>query len=128
MAVSDAEQTVKLNLKEITLQRSSSKKRPVLVVLQGRAIGQTISLDKARTIIGRGSQADLVLRDEIASRLHVEIICLESEGAITEYYLNDLESTNGTFLNGRKLTSQQLLEDGDKIKVGHHLHEVRDAR
>lgn len=119
--MSDAEQTVKLNLKEITLQRSSSKKRPVLVVLQGQAIGQTISLDKAHTVIGRGSQADLVLRDEIASRMHVEIICLESEGAITEYYLNDLDSTNGTFLNGRKLISQQLLEDGDKIKVGHHL-------
>jgi len=119
--VSDAEQTVKLNVKEITLQRSSSKKRPVLVVLQGNAIGQTISLDQERTIIGRGTQADLMLRDEIASRQHAEIIRLESEGAIAEYYLNDLESTNGTFLNDRKLTSQQLLEDGDKIKVGHHL-------
>src|SRR4029078_7119389 len=36
-------------------------------------------------------------------------------------YLNDLDSTNGTFLNDRKLTSQQLLEECDKIKAGTHL-------
>ncbi len=38
-----------------------------------------------------------------------------------EYYVNDLDSTNGTFLNGAKVTSQQLLQDGDKIKIGNHL-------
>jgi two-component system, cell cycle response regulator len=117
--VSDTEQTVKLNVREIA-PRSKSK-RPVLVVLQGPALGQTVPLDKARLVIGRGSQADFSIRDEIASRLHAEIICQEVEGAITEYYVNDLGSTNGTYLNGTKINGQQLLEDGDKIKVGNHL-------
>jgi len=45
--------------------------------------------------------------------------CLEE--SCVEYYVNDLGSTNGTFLNGAKVTSQQLLQDGDKIKVGNHL-------
>jgi diguanylate cyclase (GGDEF)-like protein len=117
--VSDAEQTIKLDVREVT-PRSKSK-RPVLVVLQGHAIGQTVALDKSCMTIGRGSQADLVIRDEIASRLHAEIIRLEVEGAIAEYYVNDLGSTNGTYLNGTKITGQQLLEDGDKVKVGNHL-------
>jgi diguanylate cyclase (GGDEF)-like protein len=116
--VSDAERTVKLDLREVPL---SITKRPVLVVLQGQSIGQTVKLDKERTIVGRGSQADLVLRDEIASRQHAEIMHLCVEGDCTEYYVNDLDSTNGTFLNGTKVTSQQLLQDGDKIKIGNHL-------
>jgi two-component system cell cycle response regulator len=117
--VSDAEQTIKLDVRDVT-PRSKSK-RPVLVVLQGHAIGQTVALDKSCITIGRGSQADFVIRDEIASRLHAEIIRLEVEGAIAEYYVNDLGSTNGTYLNGTKITGQQLLEDGDKVKVGNHL-------
>src|SRR6185295_18820755 len=68
-----------------------------------------------------GSAADLVLRDDIASRAHAEIMRLDVEGDCSEYYLTDLESTNGTFLNGAKVTTQQLLQDGDKIKVGNHM-------
>jgi len=116
--VSDAERTVKLDLREVALPIT---KRPVIVILQGQSIGQTVKLDKERTIVGRGSQADLVLRDEIASRQHAEIRCLSMEDDCVEYYVSDLDSTNGTFLNGTKVTSQQLLQDGDKIKVGNHL-------
>ncbi len=116
--MSDAERTVKLDLREVPL---SIAKQPVLVILQGHSIGQTVKLDKERTIVGRGSQADLVLRDEIASRQHAEIMQLCVETSCFEYYVNDLDSTNGTFLNGAKVTSQQLLQDGDKIKIGNHL-------
>jgi len=116
--VSDAERTVKLDLREVPLPIT---KRPVIVVLQGQSIGQTVKLDKEQTIVGRGSQADLVLRDEIASRQHAEIKCLSMEDDCVEFYVTDLDSTNGTFLNGAKVTSQQLLQDGDKIKIGNHL-------
>jgi diguanylate cyclase (GGDEF)-like protein len=116
--VNDAERTIKLDLREVPL---SITKRPVLVILQGHSIGQTIQLERERTILGRGSQADLVLRDDIASRQHAEVIRLCLEGNCIEYYVNDLDSTNGTFLNGAKVTSQQLLQDGDKIKIGSHL-------
>ena len=117
--MNDAERTVKLEVKDLVAR--SSPKRPVLVVLQGQSIGQTIHLNKEQTVIGRGSQADLVLRDEIASRLHAEVTRLEAEGDVAEYYVSDLGSTNGTFLNGTKVTTQQLLEDGDKIRVGGHM-------
>ena len=116
--MSDAERTVKLDLREQTL--ATIDKRPVLVVLQGASIGQTIKVNQEYTIIGRGSQVDLVLRDEIASRQHAEILRLDQESCV-EYYLTDLGSTNGTYLNGARISSQQLLQDGDRIKVGNHL-------
>jgi len=116
--VSDPEQTLKLDLKEIQLAGS---KRPVVVVLQGDTLGQTYTLDRDRTIIGRGTLADLLLLDEVASRQHAEILRLETADNCAEYYVNDLDSTNGTFLNGTRVISQQLLQDGDKIKIGKHL-------
>ena len=116
--MSDTEHTLKLELKDITL---SNAKRPVLVILQGHPLGLTLNLDREQAIIGRGSMCDVVLRDEIASRMHAEINRLTTEGGCQEYYLRDLGSTNGTYLNGSRLTSDQLLQDGDKIKVGNHL-------
>src|SRR5215468_7353454 len=116
--MSDAERTVKLDLRDVP--QSTVKKRPVLVVLQGPSIGQTVKVDKEQTVIGRGSQADLVLRDEIASRLHAEILRLNQSTCI-EYYISDLGSTNGTYLNGARVIAQQLLEDGDRVKVGNHV-------
>lgn len=114
----DSEHTLKLNLGEILKPGS---KRPVLVMLQGQSIGLTVQLEKDRTVIGRGSMCDLVIADEIASRQHAEIVRLVVEGDCAEYYVSDLGSTNGTFLNGLKVTSEQLLQDGDKIKIGNHL-------
>jgi diguanylate cyclase (GGDEF)-like protein len=116
--VTDADHTLKLELKDIKLP---SGKRPVLVVLQGFPLGLTLSLDTEKAIIGRGTMCDIVLRDEIASRMHAEIFRLTTEGDCNEYYLRDLASTNGTYLNGARLTSDQLLQDGDKIKIGNHL-------
>lgn len=116
--MSDGERTIKLDLREVPRQTC---KRPVLVILQGHTIGTTISLESDQTVIGRGSQANVVIRDEIASRLHAEVTRLDVGGGCQEYYVSDLDSTNGTFLNGAKIISQQLLEDGDKIKIGNHL-------
>ena len=118
LELGDAERTVKLDLREVF---DSGTRRPVLVVLQGPSIGLSAEIKEERTVIGRGSSADIVLRDEIASRQHAEIVRLVSEGGFTEYYLMDRGSTNGTFLNGAGVKSQQLLQDGDKIKIGTHL-------
>ncbi len=121
--MSDAEHTLKLELKElgITLSRKNPVKRPVLIILKGQALGQTLPINQEQTVIGRGTMCDVILRDEVASRQHAEIFTLEAEPGCYEYYLKDLNSTNGTFLNGARLKDDQLLQDGDKIKIGAHL-------
>jgi diguanylate cyclase (GGDEF)-like protein len=91
------------------------------VVLQGQSLGLTVQLDRERTVIGRGTSGDVVLRDEIASRQHAEVFRIDVASDCCEYFLRDLNSTNGTFLNGARVTAQQLLQDGDKIKIGTHL-------
>src|SRR3990170_2986817 len=64
-------------------------------------------------IIGRSSSNDIVIKDEGVSRKHCAI-----EPATNSYVLKDLKSTNGTFLNDKKITSPSVLKHGDKITVG----------
>ncbi|HLG14495.1 MAG TPA: GGDEF domain-containing protein [Blastocatellia bacterium] len=116
--MNDGERTLRLDVKEVL---GAGTKRPVIVILQGQSLGLALPLQRAQTLMGRGTTCDVVLSDEIASRQHAEIIRLDSEDGCAEYYLNDLGSTNGTFLNGSRVASQQLLQDGDKIKIGNHL-------
>ena len=116
--MTDAERTIKLDAREIF---APSVRRPILVVIQGQCLGTSVGLTKAGLTIGRGSTADLVLRDDVASRQHAEIRVMESQDGCVEYYLTDLGSTNGTYLNGLKITGEQLLQDGDKVKIGDHL-------
>lgn len=64
-------------------------------------------------IIGRAGEADVVLADPEASRRHAR---LESERGIV--YVRDLESSNGTFLNGRRVSDAIEVRRGDEIDVG----------
>ncbi len=90
------------------------KKIPTLLVLKGADAGLRIPLTKDLLTIGRTAEADLVFHDEQISRRHASISCDTSNGT---YLLSDLGSTNGTFLNDRPVTRDEL-KDGDKIFVG----------
>lgn len=63
--------------------------------------------------IGRTSEADIHLDDEKASRLHCGIRCWDGE-----YYVKDLNSKNGTYLNNEQIADISKLNDGDTIRVG----------
>ena len=87
--------------------------RPRLVLPAGSGTPErTVLLTKPVTVIGRGAEADLRLHDTGVSRAHLE---LHLEG--DDVRLADLRSTNGTIVNGRKVSST-LLVDGDRIEVG----------
>lgn len=64
-------------------------------------------------VIGRAGEADVVLTDSEASRRHAR---LESERGIV--YVRDLASSNGTFLNGRRIREAIEVRKGDEIDVG----------
>jgi sigma-B regulation protein RsbU (phosphoserine phosphatase) len=68
---------------------------------------------RAKMSIGRAEDSDIYFPDQLLSRRHAEID-LRADGT----YIIDLESTNGTFLNGERLYQEQRLRDGDVIAVG----------
>ena len=64
--------------------------------------------------LGRGHDCDIVLNDKFLSHHHSRIFCEKNV-----YYLEDLDSTNGTFLNGNALSDEAIeLIDGDRIALG----------
>jgi hypothetical protein len=76
------------------------------------ADGKSIVIDRPRAVIGRSQRCDYVLSDPNVSRRHFE---LQLRGA--DWYLVDLESTNGVSVNGRRVTSSRL-SPGDEIVAG----------
>ncbi len=88
----------------------------VLTVIQGPDKGKRFELPMNEPqLIGRSSEA-LPLSDNTVSRRHAELT--PDEGV---WYLRDLHSQNGTYLNGRRLGDRALLRPGDQIRVGSSL-------
>ncbi len=84
-----------------------------LLVAGGQHDGESMPLGPRLFSIGRQQGIDLFIDDVSASRQHAEIV--EKDG---DYYLRDLASTNGTFVNGHRMGDKELLlQDEDKIRV-----------
>ncbi len=75
--------------------------------------GQHVQDVLTPAVVGRGADADVVVDDPDVSRHHAK---LEAEGGIV--YLSDLESANGTYLNGVRLQQTIEVRPGDRIDVG----------
>ncbi len=96
-------------------------RRPALVFLRGELLAVPIPLDREEVTVGRALDADIRVNDSRASRLHARISTEpNAETGETRYRLTDLDSTNGTILNGKPIT-QAFLQDGDKFEVGDQL-------
>jgi len=76
-------------------------------------------LDKPKLSIGRSSNCDIFIDDVVVSTSHAVIEKIENPdaGPETEYYIQDLGSTNGTHVNNRAVTRQKLSHD-DVIRIG----------
>lgn len=87
------------------------KLKPLLIRKGGSCSGQRLTVTCPTTTVGRGD-AEISINDPTLSGRHFLI-----EGRGREFFLRDLESTNGTFLNGHSVRSAQL-KSGDEIKAG----------
>jgi EAL domain-containing protein (putative c-di-GMP-specific phosphodiesterase class I) len=83
-----------------------------LLVLTGAAAGRIFELQHPDQLLGRSERAQIALVDRGVSREHARLTRTEQG-----YFLHDLNSTNGTFVAGRKVVEQKL-EDGDEIYLG----------
>ena len=93
---------------------------PVLAIIEGREAGRELPVT-GPTLIGRDSRADFVITDdpEVSTR-HASFV--PGIGGIA---VEDLGSTNGTYVNGNRITGSQPLQAGDQIRLGHTVFEVR---
>ena len=99
------------------LRRGTPSRRSVRLVVQRSPSleeGDAFPLDSAPVTVGRGGQNDLVLDgDEFASSRHARIE-LRGDGV----WVQDLDSTNGTYVNGSRVAGAQRLDAGDILRVG----------
>jgi len=90
-----------------------------LYVVRGREPGRVIAVGDAQ-VLGRDKAADVSIDDEQASRRHARVR-LDGDHAVIE----DLDSTNGTFVNGERITGRRALHVGDVVRIGNTVLEVR---
>lgn len=103
----------------IHAERRKRRGTKVVMVRSDSQAGRDFTVTDA-TVLGRSDEADVVLDDPYASEFHLRLVA--SEGGLT---LHDLGSTNGTYLNGRRVTAPAELRRGDAVQVGKTVMEIR---
>jgi pSer/pThr/pTyr-binding forkhead associated (FHA) protein len=89
---------------------------PTIVQLLDNVAVRKFPVDKPSLAIGRHPDSDICIDDKVVSMQHAVIEAVEVKGS-PEYYIKDLGSTNGTYVNGKKITHQKLGND-DMVRVG----------
>ncbi len=94
--------------------------RPVLICLSGELRGRRKSLSAPEISIGRSSKADWQIDDSASSRVHAKIVYenFDSPNEMPKCYVEDLDSRNGTELNGREVRGRMELKERDRLLVG----------
>ena len=106
-------------------QNSKPAKRPRgapthVAIVEGANEGESVSLDDAPILIGRGSDAAIRLDDDYVSTRHARIA---SSG--DQWFVEDLGSTNGTYIGSHRLTQPTTLQLGSKVRIGKTTLELR---
>ncbi|EXF24802.1 signal peptide protein [Nesterenkonia sp. AN1] len=91
-----------------------------LLVSEGPLAGTEIPLGSASIMMGRAQECTLVLDDDYASGKHARLFPQGSR-----WFLEDLGSTNGTWLGEDQLTRASTVEPGDRIRIGKTVLELR---
>lgn len=103
----------------ISVRRKRKQGSRVLFVRSETQQGQEFEVGDV-VVMGRSDEADRILDDPYASEFHLRLVA--SDGGLT---LHDLGSTNGTYVNGRRISAPTQLRQGDTIQVGKTVMEIR---
>jgi pSer/pThr/pTyr-binding forkhead associated (FHA) protein len=85
----------------------------VLVVTQGSQAGQSAALADGVILIGRGADCQIILDDDYVSTRHARVV--SGENGI---YVEDLGSTNGSYVNGQRITAPTTITMSDTVRIG----------
>jgi pSer/pThr/pTyr-binding forkhead associated (FHA) protein len=100
--------------------RAGKRTPTMLTVTEGSLAGTTLSLMEAGVLLGRNPECTLILDDDFASGRHARIFRRDAG-----WFVEDLGSTNGTFLGSSKLTQPMPLEVGSTLRIGKTIFELR---
>jgi hypothetical protein len=92
----------------------------VLVVTEGNLAGRSIELADQQITLGRANDATLILTDDYASTYHARIFPQDGQ-----WFVEDLNSTNGTYLDRQKVTRVTPVPPGVPIRIGKTVLELR---
>jgi len=84
-----------------------------LTIKTGADAGKVVELTQGELLIGRSAPADLIINHPEISRRHARLVFQQGD-----YILEDLSSSNGTFVNGKPVRDSQVLTDGAEIQLG----------
>ena len=91
-----------------------------VAIVEGGNKGEVVSLDKAPLLIGRGNDAAIRLDDDYVSTRHARI------GASgDQWYVEDLGSTNGTYVGNARITQPTAISLGTQVRIGKSILELR---
>lgn len=91
-----------------------------LVITSGPREGMEIDLPSEQLTIGRSSESGLVIRDDYTSTHHARLMLWNDQ-----WVIQDLDSTNGTFLDGSRVTLPTPVPPGSSVKIGTTSFELR---
>ena len=91
-----------------------------LVITEGDRTGHTLRLDRREITIGRSADSDLIIDDEYASTHHAKLVQIEAD-----WVIQDLNSTNGTFLAGNRVGTPVAIKINTPVRIGKTTFELR---
>jgi pSer/pThr/pTyr-binding forkhead associated (FHA) protein len=95
----------------------STRKVPAITLLResgDESVSQVFS--KHEVMIGRGEDCDYVIDEEVVSSHHARLVFRSSQ-----WWVEDLRSTNGSYLNDERLDTATVIIKGDELRVGHQI-------
>lgn len=106
--------TTEINSKKKMGISSLLSNRGVLIVFSSNFFGNTYVIDSINQIVGRSSKCDIIISDKLISKEHCRVLIDEN----SKFFIEDLGSTNKTFVNGKELKKKVQLNYGDRIVLG----------
>jgi pSer/pThr/pTyr-binding forkhead associated (FHA) protein len=106
--------------KQRKAQAKAAKSRPQLVMVEpADQAGRSYPLDNEASI-GRAAGCQITLDDTYSSQIHARVFLRDGQ-----WLVEDLGSTNGTWLNRQKVSGPMVLQRGDRLQIGNTVMELR---